>query len=301
MNFEYIEYLGLDTNYLQWVFNLLYPVVITFLLPFSIFFLFCFCSFLVHIFYLRGYLFNITISNTQLLCRKVLSTIWTVHGKMWHGHEIKGLHKIPLHGPAMLIFYHGALPIDFYYVIATIYTRLNRSVFCIGDKLLFKVPGFHWLLKELNVLPGTVNHCVELLADNNLVAISPGGVREALFSSEYYELLWGQRKGFARVVKQASVPVIPIFTKNLRESFRSLRFCQGFLRRMYERLRLPIVPIYGGFPVKLTTYIGDPMNFDANETEDEIALKVKKAVEDLISNHQQIPGNILRSLMERIF
>ena len=30
-------------------------------------------------------------------------------------------------------------------------------------------------------------------------------MREALFASEYYELMWGERKGFAKVVKQAKV------------------------------------------------------------------------------------------------
>ena len=33
----------------------------------------------------------------------------------------------------------------------------------------------------------------------------PGGVREAYFSDEYYELLWGNRCGFAKIALEAEV------------------------------------------------------------------------------------------------
>ena len=35
--------------------------------------------------------------------------------------------------------------------------------------------------------------------------MSPGGVREALFSDENYKLVWNGRTGFARVAQEAQV------------------------------------------------------------------------------------------------
>lgn len=45
---------------------------------------------------------------------------------------------------------------------------------------------------------------VQLLQDGEVVCISPGGVREALFS-ESYELIWGNRQGFAKAALEANV------------------------------------------------------------------------------------------------
>lgn len=101
----------------------------------------------------------------------------------------------------------------------------------------------------------------------------------------------------------------------------------GFYRWLYERFGLPVAPIYGGFPVKFRTFLGDPIPYDPNINATELAekvcasftvwlsfffvltpkvvtnlvfaLQVQQAVQALINQHQQIPGNILRALLER--
>lgn len=44
--------------------------------------------------------------------------------------------------------------------------------------------------------------------------------------------------------------------------------------RIYAATRFPFVPIYGGFPVKLTTYVGKPILYDGNLTPEELQMKV---------------------------
>jgi hypothetical protein len=44
----------------------------------------------------------------------------------------------------------------------------------------------------------------------------------------------------------------------------------GFFRWIYEKTRLPLVPIYGLFPVKLVTYIGKPIEYEENRTVEEL-------------------------------
>lgn len=96
----------------------------------------------------------------------------------------------------------------------------------------------------------------------------------AQFGTQYYELVWTGRVGFAKVAKQARVPIIPIFTQNIREAFRTVQFGKGFFRWIYDRFRLPLMAIYGGFPVKLTTFVGKPILVDGTETPEEISFKV---------------------------
>lgn len=46
-------------------------------------------------------------------------------------------------------------------------------------------------------------------------------------------------------------------------------------RKLYERIRLPIVPMYGWFPVKFRTFIGEPIPYDPNITAEELTVKVR--------------------------
>uniref|UniRef100_UPI00398E4740 DGAT1/2-independent enzyme synthesizing storage lipids isoform X2 n=1 Tax=Pristiophorus japonicus TaxID=55135 RepID=UPI00398E4740 len=158
--------------------------------------------------------------------------------------------------------------------------------------------GFKLLLEVFSVMHGPQEECVKALKNGHLLAISPGGVREALFSDETYNLFWSGRKGFAQVAIDAQVPIIPMFTRNIREGFRTFG-CFGICRWLYDKFRWPFVPIYGGFPVQFCTYLGDPIPYDPNITAAELAEKAKQAVQGLIDKHQKIPGNILRALLER--
>lgn len=67
------------------------------------------------------------------------------------------------------------------------------------------ISGLRLLLAVTGVIPGTREECLVALKNGYLVSISPGGVREALFSDESYQLMWGNRKGFAQVALEAKV------------------------------------------------------------------------------------------------
>ncbi|XP_053064533.1 transmembrane protein 68 isoform X5 [Acinonyx jubatus] len=206
--------------------------------------------------------------------RKTVATLWDGHAAVWHGYEVHGMEKIPEEGPALIIFYHGAIPIDFYYFMAKIFIHKGRTCRVVADHFVFKIPGFSLLLDVFCALHGPREKCVEILRSGHLLAISPGGVREALISDETYNIIWGNRKGFAQVAIDAKVPIIPMFTQNIREGFRSLGGTRLF-RWLYEKFRYPFAPMYGGFPVKLRTYLGEPIPYDPKITAEELAEKVR--------------------------
>jgi len=127
-----------------------------------------------------------------------------------------------------------------------------------------------------------------------MLAIAPGGVYEAQFGDSYYQILWRKRMGFAKVALEAKVvslrqrvcikflsfnlskfqPIVPIFTQNLREAFRTVSLGKRLWLKMYQWCKLPIVPIYGGFPVKLRTFVGQPIPYDQSLTVEELQVKV---------------------------
>ncbi|MEE6463959.1 hypothetical protein FKM82_006115 [Ascaphus truei] len=288
---DYLNYV----DYLLWVFT---PLIIVFILPFFIFFFLYLSILFLHVYKRKNELKEAYSNSIWDGARKTLASLWDGHATIWHGYEIHGLENIPDEGPALIVYYHGALPVDYYYFVAKVILLKGRTCQTVGDHFLFKIPGFKPLLDVFSVIHGPKEECVRALRNGHLLAIAPGGVREAIFSDESYVIVWGNRKGFAQVAIDAQVPIIPMFTQNVREGFRSLGSLSVF-RWLYERFKFPFVPVYGGFPVKFRTYLGDPIPYNPNVTAAELAEKAKCAIQFLIDKHQKIPGNIFRALLER--
>jgi 1-acyl-sn-glycerol-3-phosphate acyltransferase len=146
-----------------------------------------------------------------------------------------------------------------------------------------------------------VDSCAELLRQGALLGISPGGVYEAQFGDHSYAVLWRQRLGFARAALQAGVPVVPVFTQNIREAFRVVPLGAGLFYRIFERTKLPLRPLFGGFPVKLITHIGAPIYPEDGMTPEALRDKCKAALEALILENQRRPGKIFLGIVDRFW
>lgn len=136
------------------------------------------------------------------------------------------------------------------------------------------------------------------------LGIAPGGAFESLFGDSNYPVLWGQRAGFAKVAIKANKPIIPVFTENIRENTLTLAGRMSVGRSMWESLykstKMPVVPMYGLFPVKLKTHIGAPIYPSPGVTPEDLSKQVVSAVEDLIAQHQQLPGTLTQALAARM-
>ena len=51
------------------------------------------------------------------------------------------MENLPETGPALLIYYHAAMPIDFYFFHSKVALYKNRRMKIVADRFLFKVPG----------------------------------------------------------------------------------------------------------------------------------------------------------------
>ena len=65
-----------------------------------------------------------------------------------------------------------------------------------------------------------------------------------------------------------------MFTKNIREGYRSLSLGYRVWKWLYSKTHLPIVPIYGFFPVKMKTFIGKPIPYDPEHTPESLSKQV---------------------------
>lgn len=90
-----------------------------------------------------------------------------------------------------------------------------------------------------------------------------------------------------------------MFTENLREGFAAVNFARPLFLKLYNLLRMPVRPIWGGLPVKFVTHLGKPIEYDPNITAEELQIKTANALRELIDKHQRIPGSIMHALIDR--
>lgn len=77
--------------------------------------------------------------------------MWDAQGWIYHGYEVEGLENIPDEGPALIVYYHGALPLDYYYLLAKVFLVKKRLIRAVGDKFLFSIPGWKLMMSVVKV------------------------------------------------------------------------------------------------------------------------------------------------------
>lgn len=298
-----------DVDYMLWVRWLLSPLFLTFVILPSLIVIFIYTSAIILYIYRahRNRLVNrlqdyVEQGDFWTAGREIVATLWDAHAWLWHGYELKGLENLPVDGQGcMLVYYHGAVPIDYYYLVNRVLLVKGIVINSVVDKFLFSLPGLNIILDVFGCTTGTVDSLAEKMASGKVLGLSPGGVYEAQFSDHHYEILWRERVGFAKAVIKAKVPVLPVFTVNIREAFRTLPFISWMWHWVYMKTRLPIRPLFGGFPVKLTTYIGPPIQVTDETTPEMLRDQCKEALANLIKEHQRRPGKILRGIFDRVW
>lgn len=229
----------------------------------------------------------------------------TSFGRFYNSYEVVGDHHIPQDGPALIVFYHGLMPIDVWYFGLNHYLKTGRLIRGLGDRWLFKTPLLKQLVESVGGVEGRPEVAKRFLEEGHLVGVSPGGVREAISgTSKNYQLIWGKRLGFAKLAIEAQVPIIPGFTRNIEETYRAPLADTSFFQNLYESTRWPLVPIMGlgplPMPAKLTTFIGEPILIQKDETPENLRERVHSALTELIETHQPKDQTILNAIKENI-
>ena len=87
-------------------------------------------------------------------------TFWL---QVYHGQEWHGLENIPEQDGALIIYYHGVVPVDYYGLIGEIWLSKGRVVSSVVDRSLMQVPLMENFRTHFKLFPGSVDSCAELL------------------------------------------------------------------------------------------------------------------------------------------
>ena len=190
----------------------------------------------------------------------------------WFEPTIEGVENIPAEGGALFVTNHGHFGMDLPLLLSLILEGTGRPVRSLGDRVVFATPIARDLAQNMGAIEGEPGATVELLKDDQLVLVYPGGAREALGDyAQAYELQWDRSHGFIRTALRAQRPIIPIAglgneelyvqlvsQKQVRESGIG-RFVSKLLGEKY------VFPLYMGlgpipFPAELHYIVGEPIH-----------------------------------------
>ncbi|XP_067409873.1 DGAT1/2-independent enzyme synthesizing storage lipids-like isoform X4 [Emydura macquarii macquarii] len=133
---EYLEDCLNYVAYLLWVFT---PLIIVFILPGLILLLLYISIIFLYVYKRKNELKEAYSNDIWDGARQMVATLWDGHAKIWHGYEVHGLEKIP-DGPGLVVFYHGATPLDYFYFVAKLLMLKNRICYTVADHFVFKLP-----------------------------------------------------------------------------------------------------------------------------------------------------------------
>jgi len=212
--------------------------------------------------------------------------------------EVQGVEQIP---PAQaLIVGNHTFGWDATFPMSAVFRATGRPVWALGEHLWWKIPLLRRLASAVGTVDGTPENVDRLLAEEQLVLVLPGGLREAVKPRELrYRLLWGHRYGFIRAAIRNRAPIVPLAAIGADDFFDFVGdpFARG--RRWLHRPGFPIprpsrlLPIPHFVPLRFVFGEPIPMPDDVDLEHDEVTVRrLRREVEGAL--HELIETELAR-------
>ena len=211
--------------------------------------------------------------------------------------QMIGIEHVPMEGPALLVANHsGGLPYDGALLIYGIYRNhpLHRRLRTLVANFAFNSSWMAPVISRLGGVRANPGFAKRLLSAGELVGVFPEGLKGVgKLYRERYRLDRFGRGGFARLAKQANVPIVPIAIVGAEEIHPML----AKMTALAQPLGLPYIPITPTFPwlgplgllpvpSKWTIRIGEPISVpegDSSAVVPETAEMVRRRIDQMIS------------------
>lgn len=192
-----------------------------------------------------------------------------------------------------MITNHSLATYDNMLMTSYVLTKLGRVVRSLGDRAIFKVPGYREFCIATGVVEGTNEAADKLLDDGEIVLICPGGMAEALRPSvRKRQIMWQTRKGFVRLAVRKQVPIVLCACPAADDIFDIPE--SKLSEKVYQKFRLPfaILKGRGGLPlpkpVVLTHYVAPPFQPNPVDVNDKAVFDAEvDRLHGLVSSHMQ--------------
>lgn len=200
--------------------------------------------------------------------------------RFYHRHEVVGIDRIPDTSRALLVANHSLATYDIVLLMGAIYYETGRIARPLIDRLFFKVPGIGSLATAFGAVEGNPANARQLLEQDALVTVAPGGMREALRpSTRKYRIDWFGRRGFVRLAATTGSPIVLAACPKADDLYKI--YPSLLTSWAYETFRIPVFFARGiGLspiprPVRLVHFLSEPiqpphLSKDPKEQEEQV-------------------------------
>lgn len=201
------------------------------------------------------------------------SELWGFHQSLnfikvlrtYHRHKVSGLDYVPTSGRAILVINHAIALYDIIMLWDAIFKSSGRYTRTLVDRFFYKIPFLDKaLLNPMGINVACWDNARKLLNANELILLSPGGMREwGKPSSQKYTINWSGRKGYAKLAIQTQSPIILAASPSADDIFDV--YDNPVSKFLYKKFRVPFTLVKGlgptnlPKPVKVTHYLSKPI------------------------------------------
>jgi 1-acyl-sn-glycerol-3-phosphate acyltransferase len=172
----------------------------------------------------------------------------------WFRPDIRGLDRIPAHGPVLLVGNHsgGNVAPDTIALTLAFYRRfgVERPFFQLAHHLVTRAPWLS-LLRKYGTIEASSENAQAALDREAAVLVYPGGDWEAHRPSWHSRRVeFAGREGFVRLALSSGVPIVPVVSIGGQETALFLTRGERVARalRLDTRFRLKVLPVSLALP-----------------------------------------------------
>jgi 1-acyl-sn-glycerol-3-phosphate acyltransferase len=233
-----------------------------------------------------------------------------------------GMGNLPADG-SLLVGNHTIYGfLDLPFMMAEVWTRRRVLVRGLGEHAHYAVPVWRDLLGACGMVRGTRDNVRALMRDHQTILVFPGGSREVFKRrGQQYQLLWGERMGFARLAIEHGYPIVPCAAVGADDMLDVIVDVNTPVYAQVARLSkkltgLPLPPVVRGVgltpiprPERLYFWFGEPIDTtgfaghdddtDARTVRDEVKQSVMAGIQFLREERDKDPDRALAKRLAR--
>ncbi len=169
--------------------------------------------------------------------------------------DVSGVENVPEAGGGLLVANHsaGLLPLDSMFALNALRERFgtSRPVHSLVHDFAYASKSWGRWAHKLGIIRAKKSNTVAALDAGRLVLVYPGGDKDAFRPfSDRYKIELARRRGFVRIALEQKVPIIPLVSVGLHESFIVLTRGEtlGRYLGMKKLMRTEVFPIALSLP-----------------------------------------------------
>ncbi|MFO8071030.1 MAG: 1-acyl-sn-glycerol-3-phosphate acyltransferase [Polyangia bacterium] len=163
---------------------------------------------------------------------------------------VRDASRVPATGPVMLVGNHsaGLMPVDALFAINAIRDAYGpkRAIHPLVHDFAYRAPRIGKHARRMGLLRATRENAAAALAAGRIVMAYPGGDQEAFRPyNERNRVVLAGRKGFVELALKERVPIVPLVSVGLHESFFVLTRGERLARKLDLKsvLRAEVAPL----------------------------------------------------------